>query len=359
MSEITFNGGEQRLLAFKKLKTFITNPGMFALTVLGSRGTGKHFAIKKAFEEVKESLSKNQMDELCLTQIKFITAQDIPRLSDPIINGVNKMDAFLVKYTLQTVVLEDIEELEREQEINLFNALSTENGKFGIDTKHASVRFIFTSSKPVDELRSNENQISNILWDRISQLVVELPSFKVESSRIYSDFVATWNKMSYTKLKEFNGLDSCPQSERMKYFIENNADKFEGGFRDLDKIAILYFNYRIFHYGDLRKINDTIEEKVYHDMKNDFFGRSQLKEESKGSENLFDFDNNYDSLDEINSAFKVQLRKWALSKHPTLGSAAKALKCSIHTLKNYREGIFSKKDKSNKNKKVKGKKAKL
>lgn len=356
MSQINFQGGPQRVLAYEKLRTFISNPGMFALMVLGSRGTGKRFAIERAFENVRESLNDDQINELCMTELRFVTPYDIPRLNEPSYNNNNKMDTFLSENNNMTVVLEDVEGLDSEQEYCLFNALSTKDGKYGIKSKHARVRFIFTSSKPVDELRSNEAQISNILWDRISQLVVEFPSFKTESKEIYSDFVSIWNKMNFSNIKKYNGLDKCPQSERMKSFIENNADKFEGGFRDLDKIAILYFNYRIYYYHDSRKINDDIEEMVFRDMKNDFFGRSQLKEEPKGIENIFDFDNNYNTLEDITSAFKVQLRKWALSKYPTLGLAAKKLDCSIHTLKNYREEAILKKGKGSKNKKVKGKK---
>jgi hypothetical protein len=38
MIKMEFSGGKKRMLAYEKLKFFLSNPGMFCVVVVGSRG---------------------------------------------------------------------------------------------------------------------------------------------------------------------------------------------------------------------------------------------------------------------------------------------------------------------------------
>jgi hypothetical protein len=183
------------------------------------------------------------------------------------------------------------------------------------------------------------------LWDRISQLVVEFPSFQGEGSSILNDFKNTWEKMAFHKLEKFKQLSGYPSLIQLEVFLKNRNAEFVGGFRDLDKIACLYFNYRIFHYGEKRKIDTSIEENVFEDVKADFSGKTQMNEETNTAAFIFDFNevkssNNkqYPSLDDFNVQFRIQLRKYLTEyKKWSLSKAATNLDCSVHTLKNYKK----------------------
>jgi hypothetical protein len=337
MIETKYTGGEKRMKAFEKMKCFIANPGMFCLVVLGSRGSGKHFSIEKAFNEVKKDLEEETQKRLCLKEIKFIPSLEFP-------NDKQQLDKLFKSNISNTLVIEDFETLENLQKLLLLDALSTENGKFGI-AKKVDIRILFTSSEKVDSLRTVSDGTSLLLWDRISQLVLDFPSFQEEGSNILIDFRNTWEKMAFHKLEKYKQLAEYPGLSQLEYFLQSRNADFVGGFRDLDKIACLFFNYRIFHYGEKRKIDNTIEEKVFEDVKADFAGKTQMKQEEETVNYLFDFNEvkpsdekrKHPTLDDYNIQFRIQFRKWLLEKHHTLSKAADNLDCSIHTLKNYKE----------------------
>jgi len=335
MSEnINFNG-KLRKEAFEKLKIFLANPGRFCLIVLGNRGTGKHFAIEKMFEEIKTMNNT----ELCLEGIEFKEPKNIP-------NDEKEIDELLAKFENKTLVIEDVEELTSEQESMLFKVLSTTDGSFGINKKY-KIRIVFTSNKDTDLLREDGKYLTGVFWDRISQLIVEFPSYKQESDSIVHDFKGTWNKMKFEEIPEYKSLAGLPKNDHLEKFLEDNADKFDGGFRDLDKLACMYFNYRIFHYADKRKIDEDIEKKVVESIKSDFFTKSQLQGSSGNEESVFQIRPGF-KMDELLGQFKIQVRKWAKKEYHTIKKAEEKLGLGAGTMKNYVEGKVTKSQKTSK-----------
>ncbi len=342
MIEIEFTGGEKRMLAFQKLKFFLANPGMFSLVVVGSRGSGKHFAIQKAFEHLKKERGNEELEKLCLKKLNFRSALEFPKESKAI-------DKLFQSHLNTTLVIEDFENLEEEDKLLLLEALSTVNGKFGIGKK-IDIRILFTSSEKIETLRKGDTVASLLLWDRISQLIVELPSFQEEGSNILIDFENTWKKMTFEKIELYKELAAYPHLENLIYFLQTKKSDFVGGFRDLDKIACLYFNYRIYYYGKKRKIDNEIEEKVFADVKSDFLGKTQMQDQEETVSFIFDFNEvksrddkrKHPTLNEYNEEFRIKFRNWLIAKHKTLSKAADNLGCSIHTLKTYKEGMATK-----------------
>lgn len=333
MSKISFTGEKYRMEAFQKLKVFLKNPGRFCLIVLGSRGTGKSYAIEHAFEQIRSENDK----KLCLEYLHFIEPSYIP-------NDQDKFDKFLSNYENNTIVIEDVEDLSSEQEKLLFKALSTTNGMFGIAEKKYRIRIVFTSSKDSDSLREDGKYLTGLFWDRISQLIVEFPSFKQEGENIIKDFHSTWEKMTFENIKEYESLSGLPKNASLEKFLEDNAEKFEGGFRDLDKLTCMYFNYRIYHYGDKRKIEEIIEKKVVESIKSDFFTKSQMHGSSGNDESIFQIHEGF-TMDDLLGQFKIQVRKWAKKKYHTIGMAEEKLKLGKGTMKNYVEGKVTKSQK--------------
>ena len=311
----------KRKEAYQKLKVFLANPGKFCLIVLGSRGVGKHFAIESVFEEITSTNKKH-----CLEGLKFIDANDFPENAEKL-NELFKVNSF------KTVVIEDVEELTNEQQKLLFKALSTTDGTFGISEKF-NLRIVFTSSKDIDKLRTDNDLLLGVFWDRISQLIVELPSYKKDAESIIQDFYCTWEKMRFENIKKYEHFSDTPKNAILEKYLEDNAGKFEGGFRDLDKIACMYFNYRIFHYGDGKKILDETEKKVVASVKEDFFSKSQMQGSSGNDESIFQFELGL-THQELLGKYKMQLRRWACKEFGTIQKAEEKLGFKTGTMKNY------------------------
>jgi hypothetical protein len=335
MSENFSSNGKLRKEAFEKLKIFLANPGRFCLIVLGNRGTGKHYAIEKVFEEIKTTNNT----ELCLEGIVFEEPKNIP-------NNEKEIDELLAKFQYKTLVIEDVEELTSEQESMLFKVLSTTDGSFGINNKF-KIRMVFTSNKDADLLREDGRYLTGNFWDRISQLIVEFPSYKHESESIVHDFKETWDKMKFEEIPEYVSLAGLPKNVHLEKFLEDNADKFDGGFRDLDKLACMYFNYRIFHYRDKRRINEDIEKKVVESIKSDFFTKSQLQGSSGNDESIFQIRPGF-KMDKLLGQFKIQVRNWAKKEYGTIKKAEEKLGLGAGTMKNYVEGKVTKSQKTSK-----------
>lgn len=291
MKEDFYFRGQLRNEAFEKLKVFIANPGKFSLIVVGKRGTGKKHAIKEVFQHFKKS-KKYLEDKNSLTEVVFIKANEIAIPKD-LINTFKENSN-------KTVVFEDIEEMEDDMQDLLFKALETTDGKLGLETK-VNIRILFTSSVDIESLRTEQTNLKGRLWERISQLIVEFPSFSEENTFIVKDYRNTWKKMSFEKIEEYKHFSNYPNNIKLQVFLEQNAAKMEGGFRDLDKIAILYFNYRILLYEENKKIDEKKENEIVDRIKKDFLGKIQLKKDDtnfslyeinwnlKGSEILKDF----------------------------------------------------------------------
>lgn len=333
-----FTGGKLRMDSFEKLRSFLVNPGRFCLVVLGSRGVGKHFAIQCAFDELLDitSISKS------LKTLSFIDSIEIPENSDD-------LDRLLSINENGILVIEDIENLSDEQQHLLFKALSTTNGMFGIKKKY-DIRIVFTSCLEIETLRESDSVLRGLFWDRISQLIVEFPNFKTENSNILNDFKAIWEKMKFEDIVEYKAISAYPFNTKIQKFIQDSADKFEGGFRDLDKIACMYYNYRIYYYREKKKILEETEINIVDQVKNDFLGKAQLHSNPTNDLSVFQINPGY-TMDELNAQFRIQVRKWAKKEYGTLHKAATKLELSQSTLKNYVEGKATFNQRNTKNKK--------
>ncbi len=319
--ENTFFKGKIRNEAFEKLKIFMANPGRFCVIVVGKRGTGKKFAIEKAFESHKRNM---QNSALCLSEIIFVSSSEVQSedmLSKIFHNNISK-----------TVVFEDIEEMSSNIQNLLFKALETDNGKLGLELK-VDIRVIFTSSVDIENLRTERSSLRGRLWERISQLIVEFPSFSDEKDNIVTDFKNTWNKMKFKNIDvSFHHI--FPNNTKLQAFLEYNASKFQGGFRDLDKIAILYFNYRILFYKDKMKIDENIENEIVERIKLDFLGKIQLQTDDDKSFNIFEIDWSLDWKD-ILKRFKKEIKNLGKKKFKTISKLEEKLGLGKGTTKNW------------------------
>jgi transcriptional regulator with AAA-type ATPase domain len=243
----------QRKEAVKLLYHYLKNPGLFSILVLGEVGVGKSHWIRAIQEELQgKSECTKQVTELSLTSI-HPTKEAWKQVFTEANGGI--------------LVLTELEKVKPHDAL-LFEALTTYDGKYGFEKKEFNFRVVFTSSYSIDSLRKTEEYVSNRLFDRVSQLVVKLPSFADANRYIWDDFQASWNKMQFQEKKELPGSE-------LKKWLESKGHSLKGNFRDLDKIAILWHQFRLM----------GIEEgKIWERVKEQFEGYSAFPEQHTGLE---------------------------------------------------------------------------
>lgn len=211
--------------AIEKLYGFLQNQGRFSILILGLRGTGKSF----------------WLNNLITTQKKELTcAQKVIERHAALINDYSKGEwTKLFKSAHNGVlVINDVEKLSHYSQELLFECISTgEGGLYGFDKKEYMVRIVFTSSVDIKLLRENNRMLLNRFFDRISQLVVEFPSFHQSSRNVWSDLESVWQHLQFP-------TESKPGNE-LKNWLSENAESLHGNFRDLEKIAINYRNLQM------------------------------------------------------------------------------------------------------------------
>jgi hypothetical protein len=326
--------------AFYRLKVFLSNPGKFSLLVIGGRGVGKHFTIQQAFAQAYEEIKYEEeiVNSLCLNKLNFIDSLNFP-------SSNQDLDQLLQDHANETLVVEDIENLSEAQQKIIIKAMSTVDGNFGISEK-INIRFVFSSSVEVASLRQDGELLLGSFWDRISQLVVEIPGFKDEKEFMSLYFKATWEKMKFEDIGAYRSYATLPVQDRLMSFLESYCDKFDGCFRDLDKLAIMFINYRIVHYQQGERINEASEKVIISKVKADFVGKNQLKSIGVLSTSTFQIREGF-SMEELYGQFRTQVRNWGTARYGSVGRAEEKLSLKPGTMKNYKEGKATKKERQN------------
>jgi DNA-binding NtrC family response regulator len=293
--------------AIIKLNKMMNYPGRFPLLVIGDPGTGKTHWIKEAINEATEFKSKSFFvyGGLCDEQTLFW--KDI----------FNKADN-------SYLIIEEIEKITGRSQDVLFDALSTTNGKYGFGEKDKTIRLIFTSTFPISKLRDDRRYLSAKFFDRISQFVVEFPGFDSTQTFVYQDFKATWDKM-FEKNDTYKG--KCPKSDDLIAWLEGEAHKMHGNFRDLDKIVI---NWNLYQQ------EGKTDSEILQIVKNEFRVLLHNPSQKVYEDNTFVFDEDSNYGDMLND-FRAKLKKWAMAaNNNNLLSAAKMLKISHRTLERWK-----------------------
>jgi transcriptional regulator with AAA-type ATPase domain len=304
-----------RNIAITKLDAFFRNPGYFSILVLGENGTGKEYVIKdiltRILTEQKVPIQDNELESKPVQRMRFFYPFEI---------GETETEISEI-FDYEFIVLKNVEELSNKQQNLLLQALSTIDGKVGFSDKRAYRRIAFTSTYDADVLREQEGEFRLVsrFWDRISQLVVKIPSFKEYGSDILSDFESVWKKMSFTEHPKL------PQDGDFQYWLKKNCKTFSGNFRDLDKIAILWHQYRIIEYQEkLQKFKSELEAKIFSKVRSDFEGLSHFPTQKADLTNIFEFENNK-SWEQIDRDFRSKFKVWAKKTHGSIINATKEL----------------------------------
>lgn len=309
------NENRQRKQAITKLNTYLTNPGHFSTLVLGFRGTGKAHWLTKVQKQQKES--NLNLDSIC-----FINALKANTFTE------KDWEATLKKNNNGLLVITDIEELTKKSQASLFEGISTgEGGKFGFKEKAYDIRIAFTSTKSISSLRDSETYLTHKFFDRICQFAVKFPSYIGGDRNIWRDFEKTWNKMSF---KEKNNIPG----KELKEWLENGSNVLHGNFRDLDKLAINWHNYRL---------QDNIkEENILELVKSDFNEFYRFPEHNHDVIKAFEISEDMTWNDNLDN-FKAAYARFIKERYGSLKQGAKGKGVSYRTMERWANGKGKKK----------------
>jgi len=288
----------------KKLEQFIKNPGYFSILLLGDSGTGKSYLINQVFNDIEKD------------KIGFYYPFEIGETNE-------KVEKIFEK---EYIIIKNIEELSKNQQNILFNALSTSDGKIGFGQQKDFKRIIFTSSYDVMQLRESREHLIDRFWDRISQLVIKMPSFKDYSSTIINDFKSVWEKMDF---KEFPKL---PQDVDFSFWLKENCKTFSGNFRDLDSIAILWHQYRIIEYGDsIQKFKSDVETRIFRKVRADFEEFTHFPSQKTDNSNVFEFEKGK-TWEQIERNFHSKFKAWVKREYESIKAATEELNMPLRKM---------------------------
>lgn len=283
----------KRIKAVEKLEHYLLNPGRFSILLLGLRGTGKSHWL----QIIQDGY---QNEEVCLNGIVSINAslaQTERKYWNEIFEKAHK----------KLLVIDNVEKLSTECQDLLLEGLSTEKGaNYGFDKKEFNFRLVCTSTFDVTTLRDTEEHLSNSFFDRIAQLVVQLPSYQDIPSAIWNDFLLTWNKMSFMDNSDLPG-------DYLKVWLEKYAPNLHGNFRDLDKIAINWHQYRLMKEK---------EENILKFVRSDFNEFIHFPEHRSELPVAFYIEGNCTFEDNLKD-FRRQYKKYLVSKYGTLRKGEK------------------------------------
>jgi transcriptional regulator with AAA-type ATPase domain len=308
------NMENDRIRAKTKLENYIKNPGYFSILILGDSGTGKAFLIKEVLsstDKPNEGISSTDQ-----TKIGFFYPYEIGESEDDI------SKCFENEY----IVFKNVEELSPNQQNILFKALSTTDGKIGLGENRGLKRVIFTSSFEVSELRESKEFLSNRFWDRISQLVIKIPSFKDFSSEILNDFKSVWEKM------KFEQYPKLPEDSEFQPWLKENCGVFSGNFRDLDKIAILWHQYRLMDYENVsQKFKSDVEARIFRKVRADFEDFTHFPTQKTDSSNVFEFEKGK-TWEQIERNFKSKFKNWVKNEYKSIKEATQELNMPLRKM---------------------------
>lgn len=293
----------ERAKAIKKLEGYLRNPGRFSILMLGLHGTGKTHWLTTLQQ------AHNTAD--CLTGTVIVNAGLAMHTSQ------DYWEEQFEKARGKLLVVEDIDKLSKEMQEILFEGMSTgEGGKFGFEEKKYELRIAFTSIYSIKTLRDSDT-LSNKFFDRIAQFIVELPSYVDIKKGIWADFKKSWKKMHFKKQK------SIPI--KLKGWLEFNSHKFNGQFRDLDKIAINWHNYRL--------IGEN-EEHILDLVTKDFSTYLHYPEHSTELPTAFYLKEKEDFAANL-QAFKKYYKSWLTKEYGSLKKGAKHAGKSDRTMEGW------------------------
>ncbi len=301
-----------RKIANLKFQTFL-NQG-FAILLLGERGTGKSHIVNK----YAHNKNLNLVAANCASFIdSHIAESELFGYEKGAFTGASREHKGLIEQADGGILfLDEIHTLPKDMQFKLMRAFATdEENRMTIrrlgSTKEKKITLkalILATNKTIDELR---DLLLPDFYDRIVQLVVDLPPLRRTPEEIIPAFMEIWQQLRF----ELLGYPFPDNDKALLNWVKSLP--LFGNYRDLQRIAMNYKAYLEFS-DELKKL---LPYKNALEYTKEQFRKYMLNAEASQRQNQY-FSTSKTPQQMI-TEFKRDLANWAIE---IFGSAQKAVK---------------------------------
>lgn len=307
--------GKKRYIADNLFETYLKQG--FAITLIGERGIGKTNIIENS-ENVTKPVIINCTAFNDVLEAEYTIFGNV---KDAYGKGIKPRDGAFIEAENNILVFDEISNLSTILQPRLMEALRTYKGntlkirRLG-EKKYRFIKcsVIFTTSKSVNELRDS---LLPELFDRIMQLVIELPPLRDTPEELPSAFQDIWVQLKFQEKYIFSKYISSETINWLKLL------PLKGNYRDLQRIAIFYKAYLDFP----EILRDYLNEKSPLEYAQSQYKKYISEEKYKKGNEYFN-ENKTTKL--MIKTFKKDLSEWLISKHYNAPNAVKYLKEELH-----------------------------
>lgn len=317
ISEVSYNikiykspKSESLKLAGLKMKKYIKSG--FSVLLLGERGIGK---TRLAQEQKKQDAKFMDINCAGFTNNQIAQSELFGHVKGAFTGASEDKKGIFEEANGGILFLDEIHHLDKNIQAKLMKAIQTnENNEFTItrfgDTKEYNVKatLVFASNVSIEELRQ---KLLPDFYDRITQLVIEMPPLRKAKKDIYDNLKRTWKLMRFNEIHKYE--DTVEKDEKLLDWIYTL--ELLGNYRDLQKITIYYKTFLDFD----SEIKLLLKQKTAFEFtKNQFENYISFKQNDNFVEHFF---NKEKSLAETRKNFDNSFANWLINTH---GSAKKA-----------------------------------
>ncbi len=237
-----------RKLASLKIKNFINSD--FTILILGERGVGKTKLVndinlqQKKYEIISANCASFADDTMAESELfGYIKGS---------FTGAYHDNKGLFQHANKNILfLDEVHHLSKRVQAKLMIALQTDdNNNFkirrlgAIQSETISCKVIFATNKKIEELKK---LLLPDFYDRISQLIIEIPSLRETPNDRIEDWRNIWKQMKFGEREEAPNKNSF-----VEWLLRQDL---YGNFRDLQTIAIYYKTFSDFNTETQRATN--------------------------------------------------------------------------------------------------------
>jgi len=179
--------------------------------------------------------------------------------------------------------------------------------------RKVSLTVILASNVSIQELHK---KLLPDFFDRITQLVIEIPPLRESPEEIFSEFKKIWHQMKFEQFYPFETY--VGKSKKLKNWIKEL--ELYGNYRDLQKIAIYYKTFLDFD-NELKELLGIKDPFTF--TKQEYNKYISFNEKNQGIESFFSKEK---SVKEMERCFKAHLAEWAIKKFSGAPNAEKHFK---------------------------------
>ena len=285
----------------------------FSILIIGERGTGK------------SQLAEKYKGDRTFVSANCASFEDDGRAEAELFgykkgaySGANESFEGLFSQAHGGILfLDEVHLLSKVVQGKLMKALQTDSENFmrirGIQLTEKKVKLsvIFATNQPIEKLKEN---LLPDFYDRIAQLVIEIPSLSETREDLEQDFCRVYDNMKFKESAGKKGEEIWKGDSSLATWIKGL--QLYGNYRDLQKIAILYASYLNFPTDLKRLLQKSTGCNTAFEFTKAEFEKNFIPSASESSY----FSANR-TPEQMISLFKVDLVKWAKTQ---FGSVYKA-----------------------------------